>query len=220
MDGKDGAGTVEPRSGTSGGIEHSVAAINIPGGVMVCASASAGGVSLRREGGMRRPHEEQWSEDGAAAAGGSTQHADLAAETQRTAAARWRRGGGGLRRMRRASVLVGCVLVLGLGAADAYKCFEGKVTYCGINADGGALAPPNSKRFVEGMNWACEDQLSNLDPTYIAPYCHGDCATACPRAPAMRRADPRSAGTQSCRADGLASGQARARPRRARSAPA
>ena len=22
------------------------------------------------------------------------------------------------------------------------------------------------------MNWACEDQLSNLDPTYIAPNCH------------------------------------------------
>ena len=167
------------------GGESSGAACSIPG-VMVCAAALARGVSLRREEGRRRPHAERWREDGAGRAGGSTQHADLGAETQRTAAARWRCGGEGVRRMRRASVLVGCVLVLGLGAADAVKCFEGEVTYCGINADGGALAPPDSKRFVEGMNWACEDQLSNLDPTYIAPNCHGDCATACPRAPAMR----------------------------------
>jgi len=77
--------------------------------------------------------------------------------------------------MRRRPLLLVCLLA-GLGAADAIKCFEGDVTYCGINADGGAVAPPESKRFVEGMNWACEDKLSNLDPTYIAPNCHGDCA--------------------------------------------
>lgn len=57
---------------------------------------------------------------------------------------------------------------------DLALCEQGQVTYCGINADGGAIARPGSKRYAEGMNWACQDQLSNLDPTYIAPNCHGD----------------------------------------------
>jgi len=49
-----------------------------------------------------------------------------------------------------------------------------QVTYCGINADGAAIARPGSKMFSDGMNWACTDQLSNLDPTHIAPNCYGD----------------------------------------------
>ena len=49
-----------------------------------------------------------------------------------------------------------------------------QVTYCGINADGAAIARPGSKMYSDGMNWACKDQLSNLDPTYIAPNCYGD----------------------------------------------
>ena len=53
-------------------------------------------------------------------------------------------------------------------------CDQGQVTYCGINADGGAISRPGSKKYAGGMNWACQDQLSNLDPTYIAPNCHGD----------------------------------------------
>jgi len=53
----------------------------------------------------------------------------------------------------------------------AVKCFEGSVTYCGINADGGAIAPAGKQKYVQGMNWACLDQQSNMDPTFIAPNC-------------------------------------------------
>jgi len=67
---------------------------------------------------------------------------------------------------------------------------QGQVTYCGINADGAAIARPGSKRHAEGMNWACTDQLSNLDPTYIAPNCHGEDLSPCRRSccPAIPRA--------------------------------
>ena len=54
---------------------------------------------------------------------------------------------------------------------EGVKCFEGEVTYCGINADGGAIPAKGKKYYAEGMNWACSDQLSNLDPTNIAPNC-------------------------------------------------
>ena len=137
-------------------------------------AAPAVGSTLRSEGGRRRPEVELRRGDRESAAS-STRHAALTEGTRYAAAPRWRCGGKS-RRMRRGPLLSVCLLALGLGAADAIKCFEGDVTYCGINADGGAVAPPGSKRFVEGMNWACEDKLSNLDPTYIAPNCHGDCA--------------------------------------------
>ncbi|EKX38518.1 hypothetical protein GUITHDRAFT_165177 [Guillardia theta CCMP2712] len=63
-----------------------------------------------------------------------------------------------------------CLLIT-VHAAQGYKCFEGQVTYCGINADGGAVAPPGKNYYVEGQNWACTDPGSNMDPTFIAPNC-------------------------------------------------
>ena len=59
----------------------------------------------------------------------------------------------------------------GVAEGEGVKCFEGEVTYCGINADGGAIPAKGKKYYAEGMNWACSDQLSNLDPTNIAPNC-------------------------------------------------
>lgn len=139
----------------------------------VIVAAPALGSALWREGGRRRPEIEQRRSDGESAAGSSTRHCALTEVVRQAVAKRWRCGRKS-RRMRRGPLLIVCLLALGWGTADAIKCFEGDVTYCGINADGGAKAPPGSKRFVEGINWACEDQLSNLDPTYIAPNCYGD----------------------------------------------
>jgi len=63
------------------------------------------------------------------------------------------------------------ILVFCIPYVCSLKCFEGGVTYCGINADGGALPERGGKYYVQGMNWACQDQQSNMDPTFIAPNC-------------------------------------------------
>lgn len=67
-------------------------------------------------------------------------------------------------------VIVLCALAV-LQSVDGVKCFEGKVTYCGISNDGGAIAPPGLGMFVEGPGWACADDNSGLTPTTIAPNC-------------------------------------------------
>eukprot|EP00282_Hemiselmis_andersenii_P029824 CAMPEP_0169451566 /NCGR_PEP_ID=MMETSP1042-20121227/13766_1 /TAXON_ID=464988 /ORGANISM="Hemiselmis andersenii, Strain CCMP1180" /LENGTH=393 /DNA_ID=CAMNT_0009563487 /DNA_START=55 /DNA_END=1232 /DNA_ORIENTATION=+ len=68
-------------------------------------------------------------------------------------------------------VLAGWLLLVSLPWGQPIRCFEGNVTYCGINADGGALAAGGSNYYVQGTNWACQDQQSDLDPTTIAPNC-------------------------------------------------
>ena len=71
-----------------------------------------------------------------------------------------------------AVMVAGMMVSTGEGVAEGgVRCFEGEVTYCGINADGGAIPAKGKKYYAEGMNWACSDQLSNLDPTNIAPNC-------------------------------------------------
>jgi hypothetical protein len=74
--------------------------------------------------------------------------------------------------MKRAAGAVLWLALLGgsLSNVGGIRCFEGNVTYCGINADGGGRGKsPN--QYVDGTNWACQDQLSDLDPTTIAPNC-------------------------------------------------
>lgn len=77
-------------------------------------------------------------------------------------------------RMARSTALLALTsLVLSglISSVGGIRCYEGNVTYCGVNADGGGRGSPNSNYYVSGMNWACTDQLSDLDPTTIAPNC-------------------------------------------------
>jgi len=103
---------------------------------------------------------------------------ECSAHINQDAAVDMRRGRQAYARLRGASVLgkvcwapVLVVFFLMTPYVYGIKCFEGKVTYCGINADGGALPSKGGMYYVQGMNWACQDQQSNMDPTFIAPNC-------------------------------------------------
>ncbi len=75
------------------------------------------------------------------------------------------------RRIRETNVIVGVLLIGLVCPLAAIKCFEGEVTYCGINADTALNRGWPGKHYSDEPNWACKDRLSNLDPTNIAPRC-------------------------------------------------